>query len=178
MRVVAGLIAAALCAMGPAGTSALAQAPPDVPIRQAAALDVPYLAQPILLCGGAALAMVERWWGRRGVYAADFADLVRPALGGIRTSDLEAAARARGWDTRATDGSPALVQQLLRDGVPVVALIEVARDRYHYVVVLGWSDGRVVFHDPADAPSITMDENKFLARWTGANRWPITPSPS
>jgi ABC-type bacteriocin/lantibiotic exporter with double-glycine peptidase domain len=128
---------------------------------------VPFLAQSELLCGGAALAMVERWWGRRGVYAEDFAALVRPEEGGIRTTDLAAAAKRRGWETTAFDGTPELVRQSLAGGVPVVALIEVAPHRYHYVVLLGWSAGRVVFHDPARAPSTSVDEASFLARWTG-----------
>lgn len=177
MRVVLGLITAGLCSIGPAGASALAQAPPGQHLPPAA-LDVPYLPQSVLLCGGAALAMVERWWGRRGVYAEDFAGLVRPELGGIRTADLAAAARARGWNTQATHGTPELVQRLLGDGVPVLLLIEVARDRFHYVVVLGWSDGQVVFHDPADAPSITVDDRQFLARWTGADRWALVVQPA
>ncbi len=156
----------------------LAQLPPSGPrTGPPAALDVPYLPQSVLLCGGAAVAMVERWWGRRGVYAQDFAKLVRPALGGIRTTDLAAAARARGWDTRVLLGTPELVQQNLRDGVPVVALIQVARNRYHYVVLLGWSDGLVLFHDPASAPSTTIDETQFLARWTGADRWALVIRP-
>jgi hypothetical protein len=88
------------------------------------------------LCGGAALAMVERWWGRRGVFAEDFSGLVRPELGGIRTSDLASTARARGWDTRVLLGTPELVRHHLDSGEPVVALIQVSPDRYHFVVVL------------------------------------------
>lgn len=180
MRAIAGLVTAGLWfTTGLGGASARAQSPPPgLPTGQTAVLDVPYLPQSVLLCGGAAVAMVERWWGRRGVYAEDFADLVRPALGGILTTDLASAARARGWDTRVLRGTPDLVRQNLREGVPVVALIQVARDRYHYVVVLGWSDGRVVFHDPARAPSTTIDETQFLARWTGADRWALVIRPA
>lgn len=164
---------------GLGGASAPAQSLPLAPsTSQPAPLDVPYLPQSVLLCGGAAVAMVERWWGRRGVYAEDFAGLVQPTLGGIRTTDLTAAVRARGWDTRVHAGTPEAVQQSLREGVPVIALIEVSRDRYHYVVVLGWSDGRVVFHDPARAPSIAVDEVQFLARWTGADRWALEIKPA
>ena len=152
--------------------------PPGPPVGQPAVLDVPYLPQSVLLCGGAAIAMVERWWGRRGVYAQDFANLVRPDSGGILTTDLVSATRARGWDTAVFRGTPELVQHNLRAGVPVVALLQVARDRYHYVVVLGWSDGRVVFHDPATAPFTSIDEDSFLARWTGADRWALVVRPS
>ncbi|HUP52839.1 MAG TPA: papain-like cysteine protease family protein [Longimicrobiales bacterium] len=152
--------------------------PSESPTSAPAVLAVPYLPQSVLLCGGAALAMVERWWGRRGVQAVDFASLVRPEQGGIRTDDLDSAARDRGWDTRAIRGAPALIQQLLREGVPVIALIEVGRDRYHYVVVLGWGDGRVVFHDPAGAPSTSLAEARFLSRWAGADHWALIVQPT
>ncbi len=122
--------------------------------------------------------MVERWWGRRGVYALDFARLVRPASGGILTTDLESATRARGWDTHVFRGTPERVRQNLHDGVPVVVLIEVAHDRYHYIVVLGWSDGRVVFHDPATGPFTSLDENTFLARWARADLWALVVRPA
>jgi hypothetical protein len=126
--------------------------------------------------------MVERWWGRRGVYAEDFVGLVRPEMGGIRTTDLADAARERGWETEAFDGTPEAVRQILDEGVPVVALLQVAPERYHYVVLLGWSDGRVIFHDPARAPDRSIDETSFLAEWGGAERWamvlrPAAPSP-
>jgi hypothetical protein len=160
------------------GAPALAQFPHQEPAqRPPAALDVPYLSQSILLCGGAALAMVERWWGRRGVFAEDFANLVRPAEGGIRTSDLATAARSRGWDVRVLSGTPELIHRQLADSVPVVALIRVAPDRYHYVVVIGWRDGVVSFHDPARGPFMTLDESGFLERWNATDRWSMALRP-
>lgn len=143
-------------------------------------LDVPYVPQSELLCGGAAVAMVERWWGRHGVAAEDFAALVRPELGGIRTTDLAAAVRARGWITRVFDGTPDAVQRALADGRPVVVLMQVGRDRYHFVVVLGWAEGRVTFHDPAIDPSRVMDEARFVRAWDAASRWAMVfqPDPS
>jgi hypothetical protein len=152
--------------------------PSGSPAGQPVVLDVPYLPQSVLLCGGAAVAMVERWWGQRGVYAEDFASLIRPVSGGILTTDLESATRARGWDTRTVRGTPELVQRSLRDGVPVVALIQVGGDRYHYVVVLGWRDGQVVVHDPATAPFTTIEEDSFLARWAGADWWALLVRPA
>jgi len=152
--------------------------PSGPPVGQPVVLDVPYLPQSSLLCGGAAIAMVERWWGRRGVYAEDFAGLVRPASGGILTTDLAPATRARGWDTQVFRGTPELARRSLRDGVPVVALIQVAPERYHYVVVLGWSDGHVVFHDPATAPFTASDEGSFVARWAAADSWALLVRPA
>ena len=155
-----------------------AQAHPSaMPAEPSVVLQVPYVAQSELLCGGAAVVMVERWWGRRGVYAEEFAHLVRPASGGILTSELVLATQARGWRTQAIRGTPALVQESLRDSVPVVALIQVAPDRYHYVVIVGWSDERVVFHDPAVAPFATLKVSEFLRRWIGADQWALLVRP-
>ena len=147
---------------------------PDLPVL----LRVPYVAQSELLCGGAAIAMVERWWGRRGVYAEEFASLVRPAAGGILTTELLIAVRDRGWQAQALRGTPALVQQSLHDSVPVVALIQVAPNRYHYVVIVGWDSGQVVFHDPAVAPFVVLNDGEFLQRWNGANRWAMMVRPA
>ena len=149
-------------------------------------LQVPYVAQSELLCGGAAVAMVERWWGRRGVYAEEFAPLVRPDSGGILTTELLLATRARGWQAETIHGTPELVQQSLTDSVPVVALIRVAANRFHYVVIVGWSADQVVFHDPAVRPFATLSVKRFLERWSGADRWamvirpkaPVTISPA
>ena len=177
-RILGSIIALGGFGLTLGGAYASAQLPFLEPAsRPPPVLDVPYLAQSELLCGGAALAMVERWWGRRGVYAEDFAGLVRPAMRGIRTIDLADAARARGWTTTAFDGTPSSVQQQLAQGVPVVTLIRVGHDRYHYVVVLGWAGGRVTYHDPARAPSQVIDERRFMEAWNGGERWAMTLRP-
>jgi hypothetical protein len=171
--------AAVLVAMELGSATSAAQSPrPGPSPATAVALDVPYLPQSVLLCGGAALAMVERWWGRRGIYAEDFAGLVRPEQGGILTTDLATAARARGWDTRVWHGAPEQVREALHAGVPVVTLIQVSPGRYHYVVVISWVTGRVVYHDPARAPFTTLTEHEFLTRWSGADRWAMTLRPA
>jgi hypothetical protein len=141
------------------------------------ALDVPYLPQSELLCGGAALAMVERYWGRRGVYAEEFGSLVRREEGGIRTEDLARAARDRDWETAAFDGTPEQLRYLLSKEIPVIALIEVAPRRYHYVVLLAWADGKVRYHDPARAPNRQLDEVDFQQEWDGGARWAMTIRP-
>ena len=64
------------------------------PTASRVALQVPYVAQSELLCGGAAIAMIERWWGRRGVFAEDFAYLVHADSGGIFTTDMAQIGRA------------------------------------------------------------------------------------
>jgi len=148
------------------------------PERRPGALQVPYVSQSVLLCGGAAIAMIERWWGRRGVYAEDFASLVRRDEGGIRTTDLARTMQARGWATQALSATAELLQQSLADSVPVIALIKVSANRYHYVVVLGMLDGRMTYHDPAVGPYVTSDSAEFMKRWSGANQWALFVRPA
>jgi hypothetical protein len=154
-------------------SSASAQRPVD-PLHL---LDVPYLPQSELLCGGAAVAMVMRYWGTTNVYAETFAGLVDPAAGGIRAEDLLAALRARGWTADSFRGEAGGVQERLRARQPVIVLIQDRPGRFHYVVVVGWSSGRVIVHDPARAPFRVLDEDAFEAAWRESDYWSVAPTP-
>jgi hypothetical protein len=140
-------------------------------------LDVPYLPQSVALCGGAAAAMVMRYWGATGVYAETFEDLVIPEEGGIRGADLLEALQARGWHARSFRGDPALVRRHLGEGRPVVALIEDRPGTFHYVVVVGWPGDRVIAHDPARAPFRVLDEASFVTAWSRSNFWTLLALP-
>jgi hypothetical protein len=176
-------MAVALCATAALPPAAFAQAP----------LSVPYLPQTEALCGGAAAAMVMRFYGERDVYADAFAPLVDWEAGGIRTSVLTGALEARGWQPLAGGGDLRRLRAELALGRPVIALIEDRPNRYHYVVVVAAPEnGPVIHHDPARAPSRTLDAAAFDARWAKAERWmlvvrgkpaagetlPSTPPPS
>jgi Peptidase C39 family len=140
-------------------------------IRSLELLDVPYLPQTEALCGGAAAAMVMRYWGAAGVYAESFADLVDRDAGGIRGEDLLRALDARGWDARSFRGDAAVVQSHLSRRRPVVALVEDRPGRFHYVVVVAWPEGRVILHDPARAPYRVLTDTDFLRAWAAAGHW-------
>lgn len=140
-------------------------------------LDVPYLPQTVLLCGGAAAAMVMRYWGATGVYAETFADLVIAAEGGIRGDDLRGALQHRGWDARAFRGDAPLVRQQLSERHPVIALIEDRPGTFHYVVLVGWADGRVIAHDPARAPFQIYDEQRFMDAWSRSGHFTLLALP-
>jgi Peptidase C39 family len=140
-------------------------------------LDVPYLPQSELLCGGAAAAMVLRYWGATNIYAESFADLVDPAAGGIRGDDLLAAVRSREWSAESFRGDRATIQEALRARHPVIVLIEDRPGRFHYVVVVGWSAERVIVHDPARAPFRVIAADAFEASWKASNYWAVAPVP-
>lgn len=147
------------------------------PVRPVTILDVPYLPQSEALCGGAAAAMVMRYWGATGIYAESFSELVDREAGGIRGEALLRALRDRGWDARSFRGDAALVQEQLAARRPVVALIEDRPGRFHYVVVVAWAGGRVLVHDPARAPYRVLDESSFHRAWSASDFWTLVALP-
>jgi hypothetical protein len=140
-------------------------------------LDVPYLPQTESLCGGAAAAMVMRYWGATAVYADSFADLVDPAAGGIHATDLLRALRDRGWSAESFRGDELSLQRALGARRPAIVLIEDRPARFHYVVILGWTGERVIAHDPARAPFRVLDGRAFMAAWKASGYWTVVPDP-
>lgn len=152
--------------------------------RSGGRLDVPFIAQSEALCGGAASAMVLRYWGARGVKAEDFASLVNRARDGIETGVLVSALAARGWRALAFTGTPATLAHHLGRARPVIALIASAPGRFHYVVVVEISDTTVTYHDPAVRPLLVMPLGEFERAWSASSRWAllllpgVAPSPA
>ena len=139
-----------------------------------ALLDVPYVSQAPELCGGAAVAMVLRYWGERDVFPQDFASLVGVGEDGILTGALTSAVRERGWQAlvvSAVANARARIQLEIDRGRPLIALIEVGPRTYHYVVIVGTTDREVVLHDPARAPFRTLDWADFDRAWAATGRW-------
>lgn len=155
-------------------------APPDsVSVDPPAALrvlSVPYIAQGGLLCGGAALAMVLRYWGDNEVVSEDFADILDPREG-IHTDALVEAAESRGWNSFAWHAQPDEVRAHLSRGRPVIALVDGGARTMHYVVLVAWTDGRVTYHDPARNPSRSLPEREFLDRWNASREWVLLVLP-
>jgi hypothetical protein len=166
------LLTIAAVAPATAAASSAAQSPGRTLI-----LDVPYLPQSEDLCGGAAAAMVMRFWGARDLYADAFAPLVDHSAGGIRTDALVRALQERQWTTLVESGDAAALQQQLARGRPVIALVEDRPGRFHYVVVVSWSGGRVLVQDPARAPLRDLAEAMFQRAWDKSNRWMLVLLP-
>jgi len=149
---------------------AAAAAPP-------AALDVPYLTQSEDLCGGAAAAMVFRYWGDRHADPQLFAPLVDARAGGIATDRLVDFVEGRGWRADVVTGSVAFLEAEITAGAPVVVLLQVRPHRYHYVVVVAASPDGLIVHDPAVGPSRHIALEEFIAKWQPANHWAVVISP-
>jgi predicted double-glycine peptidase len=170
---VASVIAAAVTLVAAAPASSQT-APLSSPIRL---LEVPYVAQSEELCGGAAVAMVMRYWGATRIYAESFSSLVDREQKGIRGDDLIAAMTRRGWGATSFRGDPALAQRSLEARRPLIALIEDRPGRFHYVVIVSWVSGKVVVHDPARRPFQVLDEQAFLRKWERSGYWTLLALP-
>jgi hypothetical protein len=141
-------------------------APSPLPI-----IDVPFISQSEDLCGGAAAAMVLRYWGERGLTAESFAHLVDRSASGIRTDALLRELAARGWTAVALDGTDEAIDAELERSRPVLTLIEDRPGRFHYIVIVATTREAVIFHDPARAPLRVLGRAEFSRRWRAAGRW-------
>jgi hypothetical protein len=141
-------------------------------------LDVPFVSQSEALCGGAAAAMVLRFWGARGVDAESFSHLVEERAGGIRTTALLRELDTRGWTAVAVPGSEdRIADEINRNGRPVLALIEDRPGAYHYIVVVGAPERGLIFHDPARSSYRVMPRHEFVERWRATDRWMAIVTP-
>ena len=137
-------------------------------------LDVPFISQSEALCGGAAAAMVLRYWGARGLDAESFAHLVDRSASGIRTTTLIDDVRRRGWDATAIAGTNEAIARELDDGRPILTLIEDRPGTFHYIVIIGATPRAIVYHDPARTAFRTMSRDDFDRRWSAAGHWTST----
>ena len=136
-------------------------------------LAVPFLPQTEALCGGAAAAMVFRFWGDRHADVQQFQSLVDARAGGIADSTLVDAIRARGWNTQRLDGSVATIREQLDAGHPLILLIEDRPLRYHYVVAVGRDDEHVFVHDPTWGPARQLVISELVRRWKPTGFWTL-----
>src|SRR5262245_4555119 len=167
-RIVSGLLVVA---------SMLAGGGRDAAASEAVRLDVPYVKQTKALCGGAAAAMVFRYWGDGQADRNEFAPLLDRAAGGLATGVLAKAIEDRGWRAVRFTGSIESMAELLRDGRPVIVLLRVWGGRFHYVVVVGMTATQVVVHDPDRGPSRSVPVRKFLDAWQPAGFWALLVLP-
>ena len=138
---------------------------------------VPFVAQDPLLCGGAAAAMVERYWGTLGVYAEDYAHLVRPEEGGIRTDDLSAELERRGYRVRTVSGRPEVIFEALARRAPAILLIDGGLPTRHYVVLVGADSTNAWIHDPNFGPRRRLARAELLERWEDSGMWALLAAP-
>jgi hypothetical protein len=142
-------------------------------------LDVPYLPQTEALCGGAATAMLFRFWGDAHATVQQFEPLVDRAAGGIADTALIQAIRERHWSAVRIDGSIDTLRRELAAGRPPMLLIEDRPQRYHYIVAVGIDEqaGVVFVHDPTWGPSRPLSFDKLQRAWEPTGFWTLRVTP-
>jgi hypothetical protein len=138
---------------------------------------VPYLPQSEALCGGAAMAMVLRYWGLPDVRPEDFAGALTADGTGLPVAALPGLIEARGFQAFAFSGAPREAISHLEKGRPLIALLSAGPGRHHYVVMLAWANQRVLIHDPAVGPFRIVPEAEWERRWNEAGRWAMLVLP-
>ena len=146
-------------------------------ILAALTLNVPFLPQTPALCGGAAVAMVFRYYGDRHADVQQFAPLVDRGGEGIASHVLVDAVRERHWLATPLIGSIELLRNRLADGAPLVLLLEDRPGRYHYVVAVGADEESVVVHDPTWGPFRRHPIADLARRWRAAQYWALLVEP-
>jgi hypothetical protein len=149
-----------------------AEPAPQVPV-----LAVPYLPQTEALCGGAAAAMVFRYWGDRHADVQQFARLVDRRAGGIPDTVLVAAIEAGGWRTERIEGTIDALGTRLERGQPVILLLEDRPSRYHFVVAVGADAGQVTVHDPTWGPARRYTHGALVEQWKRSGYWGLVVEP-
>ena len=140
-------------------------------------LAVPYLPQGDALCGGAAAAMVFRYWGDVHADIEQFAPLVDKHAGGIANDVLVKAVEERGWRASVIPGSVDQLHEQIQSGRPVVILVAGRGSLYHYLVVTGIESGAVIVHDPTWGPSRRILFGDLIRAWRPTNFWSLVIQP-
>jgi hypothetical protein len=139
----------------------------------ALSLTVPYLPQTDALCGGAAAAMVFRYWGDAHAGIEQFAPLVDRRAGGIADDVLVRGIEERGWRARRFTGSVSALAGQIENGRPVVILLADRGVLNHYLVVTGVETDAVVVHDPAWGPGRRIGFADLLRLWEPTHFWAL-----
>ncbi|HWF85467.1 MAG TPA: C39 family peptidase, partial [Vicinamibacterales bacterium] len=171
------LVAVSLAHAAGASAAWAAASPQRAPSADRTTLDVPYVPQSEALCGGAAAAMVFRYWGDAHAGVEPFERLVDRRAGGIADAVLVEAIAARGWTTTRLAGSIDALRDQIASRHPVIILLQDRPTRYHYLVVTGVEANAVVVHDPAWGPSRRIPIADLIRLWRPASFWALVVLP-
>ena len=128
--------------------------------------NVPMQKWDIKSCGAGSLSSVLQHYGDP-VTMDEWQEKLPKTRGGVMSIDLVLAARERGFDANLVTGDRTLVEAELRDGRPVILMLQVIQypgkslDFFHYVVVDGYDPMKNLFR-------IQFGDGK--ARWAPMSR--------
>ena len=79
---------------------------------------------------------------------------------------------------RAIEAALAQIDKQFGKGRPLIVAWKVGRGRFHDVVVVGFDEGAVVVHDPAEGAARRVAARVFEERWAGASHWTLLVMPA
>lgn len=135
-------------------------------------LEVPVVRQARERCGQAALEMVLRYYGASPAALREVDAAYDPVLRGSLITDLAGAARRAGYQADVATLTPAVLIELLREGVPPILLYQNGSGFFtvrHFGVVTGWDSGRGAFtlNDGGATPRVAS-RGDLEKRWETA----------
>jgi Flp pilus assembly protein TadD len=143
-RWAAWLLPAALAAaLVSGGCAAFTFKTPDPGPQARVLTGVPVRSFGLKSCGAGSLSAVLSYHGQPVTLEELDAVLPKGRNEGVVTLDMVLEARRRGYDARLVEGTPELVERELREGRPVILMLQVLdapgqrRDLFHYIVIDG-----------------------------------------
>ena len=150
-------------------------------------LDVPFVKQSEDGCGSAAISMILQYWNGHGVRIdARRADaqaiqkqLYSRKARGIFASDMQNYLKGSGFQVFVLAGSWIDLEENLRQGRPLVVILQPGGRSLHYVVVTGidWQRDAVFMHDPARGKLLRVERTDFEKQWRSNRNWMLLAVP-
>lgn len=130
-------------------------------------------------CGAKSLQLVFAYYGLDVREDILIKDLACSDSYGTLADNVKAVAEKEGFKVVARPRlSLATLKKYIDAQRPVIVLVQAWADQYmtikdwkkanehgHYVIVVGYKDGKIIFEDPSSFPRTWMTEEEFLARW-------------
>jgi ABC-type bacteriocin/lantibiotic exporter with double-glycine peptidase domain len=133
---------------------------------------VPFVAQTREQCGPAALSSVLAYYGLELAPETIAETTYNKKLKGSLITDLENFARGLAFQTKAGRGTVEELRTFIREGKPVIALVDLGRwfvSQPHYLVLFGYSPEGLIVHDGHKA-SRFLDYLDFEKIWEKMGR--------
>jgi len=130
-------------------------------------------------CGPKALQLVMAYYGVDMREDELIKELGTDQQQGTPVANMIAVAESKGFHVQAKNGwSLDELKELVDKGHPVIVLLQAWAERYmtledwrnnyddgHYAIVIGYTNGIMVFEDPSSIRRTWLTEEEFLVRW-------------
>jgi ABC-type bacteriocin/lantibiotic exporter with double-glycine peptidase domain len=152
-------------------------------------IDVPFVAQSKDGCGSASIAMVIKYWEKKGGQgdprsadpATIQAALFSSAAGGIPASRMQKYFQESGYRVFTFRGEWNDLQHHLELGRPLIVCLKASGPHgpLHYVVVVGIDSerGYVYLNDPAQSKLLRVSRQGFESEWSFTHHWTLLAVP-